>query len=508
MRTAPDVVAFQLAVEGGAADPQHLARQHLVSFYLFEDALDGVAFDVLEVGGHGQVDGGGPRDAVLQFAHVAGPVVLEQRLHGGAGHLHRASGGAALQEPVRQHGDVGAALAQGGHVQGHDVEPEIEVLAEGAGAVFLLQVAVGGGDDAYVDLDALVAADGADLFFLQDAQQLGLHLERQLPDLVEEQGPAIGRLKQPGARAEGAGEGALLVAEQFAFDQGGNEGAAVDGDEGAAGERSAEVDGAGDQFLAGAAFAGNEHRGASVFEARNHAQHVLDLGGGADDAVELGLGVHAVAQELVFLDQADLFGHATQEQAQFLQRREGFGDVVIGAELHGLHGGLDRAVAGHDRDLGAREHLLDLLQELQARHLRHDQVGQDHVGRLFLEPGQSGLAAGGFQAYKAQGLPHGDAQAADALLVVNNQQADAKVFAHSVFFNDTATTEMNCCTRKGFSTQGAPVRRRVSTVCSLAMSPVMNTRRAASCGRWAAIQAWTSAPLTPPGVTMSETMPR
>src|SRR5579883_2342634 len=45
MRTAPDVVAFQLAVEGGAADPQHLARQHLVSFYLFEDALDGVAFD-------------------------------------------------------------------------------------------------------------------------------------------------------------------------------------------------------------------------------------------------------------------------------------------------------------------------------------------------------------------------------------------------------------------------------------------------------------------------------
>ena len=54
---------------------------------------------------------------------------------------------------------------------------------------------------------------------LQDAQQLGLRLERHLADLVEEQGAPVGGLEAPLALAQRAGEGAALVAEQLGLDE-------------------------------------------------------------------------------------------------------------------------------------------------------------------------------------------------------------------------------------------------------------------------------------------------
>ena len=44
---AGNVVALQLAIESGTANAQHLARQHLVTVDLLEDALDGDTLDVL-----------------------------------------------------------------------------------------------------------------------------------------------------------------------------------------------------------------------------------------------------------------------------------------------------------------------------------------------------------------------------------------------------------------------------------------------------------------------------
>ncbi len=49
---------------------------------------------------------------------------------------------------------------------------------------------------------------------------------------------------------------------------------------------------------------------------------------------------------------------------------------------------------------------------------------------------------------------------ADALLIIHNQEADSQVFVHSAFPMVFSTTEINCCTRKGFSTHGAPVSRK------------------------------------------------
>ena len=121
------------------------------------------------------------------------------------------------------------------------------------------------------------------------------------------------------------------------------------------------------------------------------------------------LRVHALAKEFVLLDEADLFRHAAQKQSQLFQWRERFGDVVVSAEFHGLDGGFDRAMPGHQRDLAARQQLLHLFQELESRHVRHDHVGENHVGGLLFEQRERRIAAIGFEAHKAESLPNGDA---------------------------------------------------------------------------------------------------
>ena len=148
----------------------------------------------------------------------------------------------------------------GGHVDREDVEPVVEVFAELAGLGEVEQPPVGGRDDA--DIDALGAgrADRLDLALLDGAQQLDLRVERQFADLVEEERAAMGFGELAALVGDGAGEGALLVPEEGGFDQVGGDRAAVDGDERLAGAVAHALDDAGDQFLADAGFAFDQHR--------------------------------------------------------------------------------------------------------------------------------------------------------------------------------------------------------------------------------------------------------
>src|SRR5690606_15857444 len=102
-------------------------------------------------------------------------------------------------------------------------------------------------------------ADADDLALLEHPQQLGLEVERQLADLVEEDRAAVGLLEAAGAVDHRPGEGALAVAEEhplgeLAWDRG-----AVLDDEGAGLARRAVVQRPRDQLLAGAGLAADEH---------------------------------------------------------------------------------------------------------------------------------------------------------------------------------------------------------------------------------------------------------
>jgi hypothetical protein len=90
---------------------------------------------------------------------------------------------------------------------------------------------------------------------LQDAQQAGLRLHRHVADLVKEERATFGLLETAGGAVLRAGEGALLVPEQFRFDQVARDRSHVDRNEGAAAAAAILVQRARYQFLAGARFA-------------------------------------------------------------------------------------------------------------------------------------------------------------------------------------------------------------------------------------------------------------
>ena len=174
-------------------------------------------------------------DHVLELAHVAGPCVLEHRLEGLR--VKARSGPAELaaeaaDEVLRQERDVLPPLAQGGHRDRNDVQPVIKVFAELPLRDRARQVAMRGRHNAHVDRDVGLSPDPAEGPALEHAQELGLELQRHLPDLVQEQRAGVREIEQALLEVLGVGESTLLVAEELALQQVLGDGAAVEVDEG------------------------------------------------------------------------------------------------------------------------------------------------------------------------------------------------------------------------------------------------------------------------------------
>src|SRR5262245_43774520 len=98
------------------------------------------------------------------------------------------------------------------------VQPIEEILPKPPGARLGLQILIGGGDHADIHLSGHVLADPLVLPFLEDAEQLWLHVERQLTDFVEEDRASVGDLKTPGPVAHRTGEGTAHVSEELALE--------------------------------------------------------------------------------------------------------------------------------------------------------------------------------------------------------------------------------------------------------------------------------------------------
>ena len=130
----------------------------------------------------------------------------------------------------------------------------------------------------------MVAADALEFAVLQDAQNFGLRGQRHVADFIEENGAVVALLEFADAAFDGAGEGAFFVAEQFAFEQVFGDGGAVDGEERGLGAMAVMIDGAGDEFLAGAAFAGDERGGVRLRDLADELEDLLHRLAAADDA--------------------------------------------------------------------------------------------------------------------------------------------------------------------------------------------------------------------------------
>jgi hypothetical protein len=67
-----------------------------------------------------------------------------------------------------------------------------------------------------------VSLRGPDFAFLKRAQQLDLHLHRQITDFLQQNSSAVPRFQQSGVSVFRPGEGAFDVAKEFGFVQGGD----------------------------------------------------------------------------------------------------------------------------------------------------------------------------------------------------------------------------------------------------------------------------------------------
>ena len=112
-----------------------------------------------------------------------------------------------------------ASRAEGRNLDRQHVEPVEEILAELAGGDPGAEVDVGRSDHAHIDRALIAGADPAHQALLEHAVELYLHRQREVGDLVEEDGAAVGLLEQTAAVAGRPGEAALEVTKELALEQ-------------------------------------------------------------------------------------------------------------------------------------------------------------------------------------------------------------------------------------------------------------------------------------------------
>ncbi len=238
---------------------------------------------------------------------------------------------------------VATALAQRRQFERDDVQSVIEVFTELAGLGQGFQVAVGGRDQAHIDLLRLHRANPTNLTFLQHPEQPSLSLERQFADFVEEQRSAVGGFDQACTSSAGAGKGTFLMAEQFGLDQCFRNGCTVNRNHRCLGAPRKVVQSAGDQFLAGARFALNQHVGIGRGYLANLAEQILHRCAVTDDADVVsyclarcaGLAADGLCQDRSALL---MIVKNPGDRLQHFVVVERLGDVIDRAHLHRVHG--------------------------------------------------------------------------------------------------------------------------------------------------------------------------
>jgi hypothetical protein len=162
-----------------------------------------------------------------------------------------------LQEMLGQRHDVFHTLPQRRHAQTNLAQPMIQIAPEAAGFHHVLQILIGGRDDTHVHGHFAGTPQPVVRHAIQDTQKLYLHARFQFADLVQEQRPVMRQFEQPRFGGVGAAEGAFFVAKQLAFYQMLRQGGATDVYPRLGASQGIMMDGPGNQFLAGAAFACN-----------------------------------------------------------------------------------------------------------------------------------------------------------------------------------------------------------------------------------------------------------
>ena|SRR6516165_1765230 len=110
-----------------------------------------------------------------------------------------------------------------------------------------------------------------------------LQIMREIADLIQEQGAMISPFYESEFAAHRAGEGAFLIAEQFALNQSGGQGSAINGHKGPARACGTLMNGLGGELFSCAGFAGNKHWSINLRKPADANENFLHRGAFANE---------------------------------------------------------------------------------------------------------------------------------------------------------------------------------------------------------------------------------
>ena len=193
-----------------------------------------------------------------------------------------------LHEVAHQQRHVFRALAQCRNVNRKNIQAVVEVAAKVALGDQLWQIAIGRGHHADVDALRAIAAQAFEFLLLQHAQQFRLQLQRDVADFVQKQACRdrpirIGRFS--GSCAPVNAPRSCPKSSASSSPDGNRR--AIDFHKGALATRAEIVNGARDDFLAGASLAQKQHGGAGGRNEFDLCQNAPDGRAFADDFLEI-----------------------------------------------------------------------------------------------------------------------------------------------------------------------------------------------------------------------------
>ena len=176
----------------------------------------------------------------------------------------------------------------------------------------------------------------------------------------------------------GAGKRPSFMSKQLGFQQCLSQGAAVDRHERSGAPRAVRMNSTGDQFLAGAALTLQQYRTFRLGDSGNGFVDGHHGRAASHEIIEPVAAFQLVTQDLVLPGEIFVFQCTAGDKA-YLVDDERFAEIIEGACLDAVDGGLQGTVRGHQNHrhvvlLGAQ-----LLEERQPVHVRHMDITHDEV---------------------------------------------------------------------------------------------------------------------------------
>ncbi len=297
--------------------------------------------------------------AVLEFTHIAWPLVTDEGLLGIVAQgrcLGALAASRSLQKVLGERQNIVGTIPQRRDGDLDDIQSEIEILSKGSLADGAGQVGVGGADHAHIDAAGHVAAQPLKLARLQHAQQFHLRPGRQIADLVQEKRRAVRLLEPADARAHGARERTGFRSEQLGVDEIVVKTARIDLHERLAAASTIGLHDLGDLLLAGSIRSGDEHRHVGGCHLHSQRHDLLHLRALVYDAAEIVATLKLPSRTPALRGEAQVLLLQLPHAQEILHDGDelvvvpGLGDIVIGPFFDELNRHLERREGRHEHD--------------------------------------------------------------------------------------------------------------------------------------------------------------